>query len=41
MIYTKEILNKKFDLKEAIINDEVDLIFGDSEEFLEEIAHIR
>lgn len=36
MIYGKE-----FNLTEAIVNDEVDLIFGDSKGLLEEIAHIR
>lgn len=36
MIYGKE-----FNLTEAIVNDEVDLIFGESKELLEEISHIR
>ena len=35
-IFTKELLEKEFNLKEAIINDDVDLIFGNSIELLEE-----
>ena len=40
-IFSKNLIEEEFDLKRAILNNEVNIIFGDSEEFLEEIVHLR